>query len=176
MIAIFQSTFDGTQRKAAVLQATISGWLVQEYCSDGETIQPIPVWYTNIGFFIVSASDPHPNLYQIDPALKGKAAIPPGMAEVEITEAVIEAIRTARGGFSKSATELIGVPWPLRTGWKRRAIGTRVIMSEDDAQYIRERMYATGQRLDDWTPPPTRKDWLEQISADIRKEQRHADT
>jgi hypothetical protein len=38
----------------------------------------------------------------------------------KFTEAEIEACKTKKGGFSNASTRALGVPWPLKKGWKKR--------------------------------------------------------
>ena len=47
-----------------------------------------------------------------------------------LTAALIEKGKSARGAWSKKQLDLLGVPWPLKKGWKRRLIGKSV--SETD--------------------------------------------
>lgn len=67
---------------------------------------------------------------------------------MEITEALLDAGRSERGGWSRQQVELLGVEWPLRQGWKRAVIGKTV--SDDVAEeFIRmagERPASKGEK------------------------------
>lgn len=45
---------------------------------------------------------------------------------IEVTKELILSIRSNRGGYTKANLKKIGVSWPLKSGWKQRAIGTFV--------------------------------------------------
>ena len=45
---------------------------------------------------------------------------------IEVTKELILSIKSDRGGYTKANLNKIGVSWPLKTGWKQRAIGTFV--------------------------------------------------
>lgn len=51
---------------------------------------------------------------------------------VPVTADLIRAGRSRRGAWSRAQLTLIGVPWPLKRGWKRKVIGT--FISEISAQ------------------------------------------
>jgi hypothetical protein len=36
---------------------------------------------------------------------------------------MIESLKSPRGGWSKAALEVLGVPWPPKKGWKYTTIG-----------------------------------------------------
>ncbi len=40
-----------------------------------------------------------------------------------VTLDLIERLKTPKGGYKRRDLEAIGIPWPLVTGWKQRAIG-----------------------------------------------------
>lgn len=40
-----------------------------------------------------------------------------------VTQAWLEQFSTKEGGWTRDQLEQIGVPWPPRQGWKRRAVG-----------------------------------------------------
>lgn len=46
---------------------------------------------------------------------------PDGMVRVD--ERLFEAGKSRRGGWSRKQVSLLGVPWPLKDGWKQRALG-----------------------------------------------------
>jgi hypothetical protein len=52
--------------------------------------------------------------------------------EVEITNALIDAGKSTRGGWSKRQLALLGVEWPPQQGWKERVIGC--VISQEDAE------------------------------------------
>ena len=45
---------------------------------------------------------------------------------IEVTKELILSLKSERGGYTKASLKKIGVSWPLKTGWKQRAIGTFV--------------------------------------------------
>jgi len=45
---------------------------------------------------------------------------------IEVTKELILSLKSERGGYTKASLKKIGVSWPLKTGWKQRAIGTLV--------------------------------------------------
>ena len=45
---------------------------------------------------------------------------------IEVTKELILSLKSDRGGYTKASLKKIGVPWPLKTGWKQRVIGTFV--------------------------------------------------
>ena len=45
---------------------------------------------------------------------------------IEVTKDLILSLKSERGGYTKASLKKIGVSWPLKTGWKQRAIGTFV--------------------------------------------------
>jgi hypothetical protein len=45
---------------------------------------------------------------------------------IEVTKELILSLKSERGGYTKASLKRIGVPWPLKTGWKQKAIGTFV--------------------------------------------------
>jgi len=45
---------------------------------------------------------------------------------IEVTNELILSLKSERGGYTKASLKKIGVSWPLKTGWKQRAIGTLV--------------------------------------------------
>ena len=45
---------------------------------------------------------------------------------IEVTKELILSLKSERGGYTKASLKKVGVPWPLKTGWKQRAIGTFV--------------------------------------------------
>lgn len=45
---------------------------------------------------------------------------------IEVTKELILSLKSERGGYTKASLKKIGVPWPLKTGWKQRVIGTFV--------------------------------------------------
>lgn len=51
---------------------------------------------------------------------------------MKITEELLAAGASERGGFSRQQTELLGVTWPLAKGWKRSIIGKTI--SDDAAE------------------------------------------
>jgi hypothetical protein len=51
----------------------------------------------------------------------------PVMGILKLTEAKIEAGRSAKGGFAKSILKGWGVPWPPPSGWKRALLAGEMI-------------------------------------------------
>lgn len=51
---------------------------------------------------------------------------------MDITEELITAGTSERGGFSKRQLALLGVDWPPVSGWKKAIIGRSI--SEEDAE------------------------------------------
>lgn len=47
-------------------------------------------------------------------------------AAMTLTEGMIEAGRSPRGGYSRKQLAAIGVPWPPPSGWKADAVGRTV--------------------------------------------------
>ena len=45
---------------------------------------------------------------------------------IEVTKELILSLKSEKGGYTKASLKKIGVPWPLKTGWKQRVIGTFV--------------------------------------------------
>lgn len=45
---------------------------------------------------------------------------------IEVTKELILSLKSERGGYTKASLKKIGVSWPLKSGWKQRAIGTFV--------------------------------------------------
>jgi hypothetical protein len=45
---------------------------------------------------------------------------------IEVTKELILSLKSERGGYTKASLKKIGVSWPLKSGWKQRAIGTSV--------------------------------------------------
>jgi hypothetical protein len=45
---------------------------------------------------------------------------------IEVTKELILSLKSERGGYTKASLKKIGVSWPLKSGWKQRAIGTLV--------------------------------------------------
>jgi hypothetical protein len=43
-----------------------------------------------------------------------------------ITEAMLESGRSDEGGWNKAQVRAIGIPWPLKEGWKRRHSGQEI--------------------------------------------------
>ena len=54
---------------------------------------------------------------------------------MDITEELITAGTSKRGGFSKRQLALLGVDWPPTSGWKKSVIG-RPIPQEDAQEFI----------------------------------------
>lgn len=55
---------------------------------------------------------------------------------MEITQELLAAGASEGGGFSRRQTELLGVAWPLPSGWKRSVIG-RMISDEAAEEFVR---------------------------------------
>jgi hypothetical protein len=53
-----------------------------------------------------------------------------------ITDAWIDRHRSDRGGWTRTQIEVLGESWPLKAGWRRRAVG-RQITDEARAQFER---------------------------------------
>lgn len=49
-----------------------------------------------------------------------------GGGTVPVTEDLIEAARSPRGGWTRAGLALLGVPWPPPKGWRRRLPGRRI--------------------------------------------------
>jgi hypothetical protein len=49
---------------------------------------------------------------------------------MKLTEKKIKAGRSKNGGWSKKQVKLLGVEWPLKSGWIRDAIGKKVTKSD----------------------------------------------
>ena len=45
---------------------------------------------------------------------------------VELTDDLIEAAKSERGGWTRGQLECIGVAWPPPKGWKRLVIGRKI--------------------------------------------------
>lgn len=45
---------------------------------------------------------------------------------VLVTEALLEKGKSAKGGWTRAQTILLGEPWPLARGWKRRVVGREI--------------------------------------------------
>lgn len=45
-----------------------------------------------------------------------------------LTAAMVEALKTEKGGYSRAALARLGVSWPPPKGWKKRLIGSLVIV------------------------------------------------
>jgi hypothetical protein len=45
---------------------------------------------------------------------------------MRVTRALIDDGRSRNGGWSREQAALLGVPWPLRPGWKYRVVGTEI--------------------------------------------------
>lgn len=63
---------------------------------------------------------------------------------VLITDELIEAGKSARGGWSREQLRLLGIPWPPPAGWKRKVLGAR-IRADSAEQFIRLRDRSGGQ-------------------------------
>lgn len=50
--------------------------------------------------------------------------------ETIITEELIESLKTPAGAWTRKTLAMLGVSWPPASGWKRRIIGTRVILPD----------------------------------------------
>ena len=48
--------------------------------------------------------------------------------EIEVTEAVLKAMMTSGCGMPKKKAEALGIPYPLKSGWRRNIIGKTVSM------------------------------------------------
>lgn len=59
-----------------------------------------------------------------------------GDGPVEVTEELLAAGISGRGGYSRQQTELLGIKWPLPRGWKKSVIGT-AISGEAAAEFVR---------------------------------------
>jgi len=46
--------------------------------------------------------------------------------KVKLTQEILHAGQSRFGGWSKAQTDLLGIPWPLRHGWKHRIIGEMI--------------------------------------------------
>src|SRR4051794_40716374 len=55
---------------------------------------------------------------------------------VPVTEALIAAARSPRGGWTRESLALLGVPWPPPKGWRRSA-GSRKIPRADAERLLR---------------------------------------
>jgi hypothetical protein len=55
------------------------------------------------------------------------------VADRIIDEQLLIAGRSKRGGWNRAQIEMLGVPWPLRQGWKEALLARRVPISETDA-------------------------------------------
>lgn len=54
---------------------------------------------------------------------------------VTVTREFLESGKSLNGGWSREQLELIGVPWPPVSGWRREAIG-RELGEEDAGRFI----------------------------------------
>lgn len=46
--------------------------------------------------------------------------------KIILTRADILRLRTERGGWRRAAVAQLGVPWPLKSGWIDRLVGTEI--------------------------------------------------
>ena len=53
-------------------------------------------------------------------------------APVLVTEELLEKGKSARGGWTRAQTTLLGEPWPLTKGWKRRTVGREIPQVDAD--------------------------------------------
>jgi len=51
---------------------------------------------------------------------------------LQITDELIEAGKSDRGGWTKAQLAILGVPWPPEAGWKDRVRGRLIPKSEAD--------------------------------------------
>lgn len=59
---------------------------------------------------------------------------------MEITEKLLAAGASERGGFSKRQAALLDLPWPLPSGWKTGIIG-KIISDENAEEFVRQAGY-----------------------------------
>jgi hypothetical protein len=52
------------------------------------------------------------------------------LESVSITDELIEAGKSKRGGWSKAQLAILGVPWPPESGWKQKVRGRTISQSE----------------------------------------------
>ena len=45
---------------------------------------------------------------------------------MKLTQYLIEQGRSAKGGWNRAQTDMLGVPWPLETGWKAKLDGVEI--------------------------------------------------
>ena len=64
---------------------------------------------------------------------------------MQITEELIEAGKSDRGGWNAEQLRYLGLEWPLRPGWKNRVIG-RAIGSRDAERFIELRGMTIRQK------------------------------
>lgn len=58
---------------------------------------------------------------------KGRGAL----MEIEVTDELIDALKTRNGGWKRESLALLGVDWPPKKGWRKRILGTRIQVSDD---------------------------------------------
>ena len=49
---------------------------------------------------------------------------------ISVTDELIEAGKSERGGWTKAQLAILGVAWPPESGWKRKAIGEKIPQAE----------------------------------------------
>jgi len=54
---------------------------------------------------------------------------------MKITESLIQAGKSLRGGWTREQVELLGESWPLRPSWQSKAVG-RFIKPEDAERFL----------------------------------------
>lgn len=43
-----------------------------------------------------------------------------------VTAGLIDALKSGNGGWSRDALALVGVKWPPKAGWKKKAVGRKI--------------------------------------------------
>lgn len=61
-----------------------------------------------------------------------------------ITDEFIEAIKSAKGGYTRKQLDALGVPWPPAKGWKASVIG-KPIPKETAAWLFNRAAYRAGK-------------------------------
>lgn len=56
----------------------------------------------------------------------------PEPSQEMVTHELLEAGKSPNGGWPKKQLALLGVPWPLKRGWKRRVIGKFISVHDAD--------------------------------------------
>jgi predicted GIY-YIG superfamily endonuclease len=72
----------------------------------------------------------------------------------KITNELLQAGASERGGFRRVQTELLGLPWPLPKGWKSALLGTEI-----SAEYFEEFVRLSGKGSTDSPPVARNTNW-----------------